>query len=61
MEAAMEEAILKRELPHSVELSRNAKGEFSWTIKRYYATGEEEDATRIIREINAHLIQQLIL
>ena len=27
---------VKRELPHSVEVTRNAKGEYGWTIKLYF-------------------------
>lgn len=30
----------ERLLPHSVEVTRNAKGEYQWVIKRYYAEGD---------------------
>ena len=31
-----EETILRRELPHSLTLTRNAKGEYQWEIKTYF-------------------------
>ena len=37
-------AELRREQTNSIELTRNAKGEYQWTIKAYYAQGEEQAA-----------------
>ena len=31
---------IEHRLPHSVELTRNAKGEYGWTIKRYFADND---------------------
>jgi hypothetical protein len=42
------EEIISETAPHSVELSRNAKGQFSWTIKMYF---KEEDKGAIVGEV----------
>ena len=38
--SAEERVLLQRELPHSIELTRNAKGDYQWTIKMYFETTE---------------------
>ena len=39
---------VKRELPHSVEVTRNAKGEYGWTVKVYF---EDTDGLLTVDEI----------
>ena len=38
-------AELRRDAPHSVELTKNAKGDYQWSIKVYF--GEEDPVDRI--------------
>lgn len=33
-------AELRRDAPNSIELTRNAKGDYQWVIKAYFADGE---------------------
>lgn len=48
---------LRRELPHSIELSRNAKGEYSWSIKVYFegSTIDQEWALNAVRKFDQAL------
>ena len=46
---------IKRELPHSVEVTRNAKGEYGWTIKLYFEDTHGRDAAGRIADMDAHL------
>lgn len=34
--------------PHSIEATRNAKGDLQWSIKVYYADGEQEHALETV-------------
>ena len=36
---------LRRELPHSIELTRNARAEYQWSIKLYFEATETGAAT----------------
>lgn len=44
------------EKPHSIEVSRNAKGEYSFCVKVYFADGEEIQAKRIIDRVYTDLL-----
>ena len=46
----MEEAQLQNDKRDSIELSRNAKGEHSWKIKRYYDS-ESQASEDIVNEL----------
>ena len=48
-------AELRREQPHSIELTRNVKGEYSWSLKAYYAQGEAHLALDALHSIDLAL------
>ena len=55
-----EETILRRELPHSIEVSRNYKGEYAYVLKRYYEDGAEKAAVDTLASIDADLRDRFI-
>lgn len=48
---------IERETRSSIEVSRNAKNEYSWKCKAYFGEGEEEDALVRLRAIEIALRQ----
>lgn len=46
---------LEHENQCSIEFSRNAKGEYSWKIKRYHGLDEQADALQKIQQANGAL------
>lgn len=42
----------------SVEISRTAKGEATWSVKVYRAPGEEDEAKKVAQRINEELTQE---
>jgi hypothetical protein len=44
--------VLSETSPHSIELSRNAKGDYSWSIKIYFADMDENDPVGLIEDID---------
>ena len=51
---------IARESRSSIELHRDSKGTYSFTIKRYYADGDEEQALTAIKAIDAVLFSRYI-
>lgn len=59
---------LERLAPHSVEVTKNAKGEYGWTIKVYFADNEANGAiiaakiidTTLRREFGLPLIKPFV-
>ena len=51
----MELAELQRETRSSIELERTAKGEYKWTVKRYYESDQPTEALSEIKYIDAKL------
>lgn len=46
---------------NSIEVTRNAKGDYQWAIKRYYRPDEEaEQVVSLIAQIDADLRQRYI-
>lgn len=41
----------------SVEISRTAKGETTWSVKVYRAAGEEDEAKAVAMKINGDLLR----
>jgi hypothetical protein len=44
--------------PHSLELSCNAKGQYSWSIKIYFKDEDKENAIGIIAKLNDGMLQK---
>lgn len=49
-----------RTAPHSIQLSLNAKHEYQWEIKLYFATGEEEHTVELLQVIDGVLRQMFL-
>ena len=47
--------VQSRERPCSIEVHRNAKGEYAWSVKAYHEPGEHEGAILEICEVEAKL------
>lgn len=48
-------ATLARETRSSIELTRNAKGDYQWSIKAYFDEGHEDDALGMLEAIDGTL------
>ncbi len=48
-------AQLKRETTSSIELTRNAKGDYQWCCKIYFELGQEDEALGRLSTIDAAL------
>jgi hypothetical protein len=44
--------------PHSLELSCNAKGQYSWSIKVYFKDQDKEQIVGIIAKLNDGMLQK---
>ena len=42
--------------PHSIELSRNSKGQYSWTVKVYFMEERKSDIVEDLESINNQLM-----
>lgn len=52
----MEPAILtQRDPKSSIELTRNAEGDYQWAIKAYFEEGREEDALATLETLDETL------
>ncbi|MDE2104999.1 MAG: hypothetical protein KGL39_47615 [Patescibacteria group bacterium] len=49
---------LQRITRSSVELSKNAKGDYQWVIKAYFEDGQEDDALDRLKHIDDELRKQ---
>ena len=57
----MESATVTREMPHSIELQRAKDGQYYWTLKRYYESGEEAETFSELVRLDALLRQEFLV
>ena len=55
-----EEQIIKRDLPHSGEIKRSAKGEYSWNLKMYFETDQADAVLDTLKAIDKKLRETYI-
>lgn len=48
-------AAIQRETRSSIELTRNAKGDYQWAVKAYFEEGNEEDALAMLETVDQTL------
>ncbi len=53
-------ASLQRETRCSIELKRNAKGEYAWDVKVYYENGQEADAMERLWTVDLDLRRRFL-
>ena len=57
-ESIVAEEVIAETAPHSIELSRNAKGQYSWSIKVYFREEDKQTIVDEVDKINDQLIKK---